>query len=139
VTLKDGRQRECVYLVEEESYLEVWGVYPEDDAAKSSVRIEDVADLAESPRRLPAELADKLYRSGESGMGYMIFTVAFRDGGRLAVVTGNAVDFIPLPPDKTWTDIEDVLPHVGRDAPDLTKAPDYCWCIYSGIGEKTAS
>ena len=133
VTLTDGRQVDHVYVVEQEPYSKIWGVYPEDDSGKSSVLIEGVADLEESPSRLPPALANKLYEAGECGMGYTIFTVVFKDGSRQSFVTGNAVDFISFPECKKRGDIQDVLPHEGRKSPDLVDAPDYFWCIYSGV------
>jgi hypothetical protein len=39
------------------------------------VAIQDVTQIADSPVRLPAELANQLYAAGESGMGYVVFTV----------------------------------------------------------------
>ena len=133
VTLTDGRKFDRVYIVEKEPYIKHWGVYPEDDRGKSSVLIEGVADFEESPSRLPPVHANKLYKAGESGMGYTIFTVVFNDGSQQPFLTGNAVDFISFPEDKNQTDMQDVLPHKGRKSPDLMDAPSYFWCIYSGV------
>jgi hypothetical protein len=94
VVLKSGEGFDTVYIVPEKPYLKHWGVYPEDDKGKRWIRIEDVAEVEDSPTRLPARFADELYRNGESGMGYTIFTVVFADGQRQACVTGNAVDFV---------------------------------------------
>jgi hypothetical protein len=133
VTLREGRVVDRVYVVEQAPYIRIWGVYPEDDRAKLSVPVEAIADLEESPFRLPPTLANKLYEAGESGMGYVIFTVLFRDGTRQAFATGNAVDFISFPQGKAQEDIEDVLPHEGRQSRELANAPDYFWCLYSGV------
>ena len=70
--------------------------------------------LAESPRRLPAQFANKLYKSGESGMGYTIFTVIFADGSRQAYGTGNAVDFISYPEGKGQMDVVDCAAPRGK-------------------------
>lgn len=134
-TLKDGRKIDYVYVVEQESYIRVWGVYPEDDPGKASVPVNEVADLSESPSRLPAALANKLYEAGESGMGYYIFTVVFADGLECAYTSESAVDFILIPEGYTNHDITDVLPHKGRGSPGMQGTPDYYWCIYSGIDE----
>lgn len=75
VTLRSGQTDDVVYIAKAESYIAAWGVRPEDDAAKRSVSIADVVDITESPRRLPATFANRLYDSGESGMGYSVFTV----------------------------------------------------------------
>ena len=130
VTLSDGNVLDTVYIEPEIPYLRSWGVYPEDDQGKKWVRIEDVAIVEESPSRLPALFANEIYRNGESGMGYTIFTVIFSDGDRQACVSGNAVDFIRYPDGKGPKDVIEVLPHEGRDA-DLIMAPDWYWCLYS--------
>jgi hypothetical protein len=135
-TLKDGRTLPCVYVMDAQSYIDGWGVWPEDDKGKHHVRIEDVVSIAESPLRLPARMANELYRAGESGMGYCLFTLVFSDGSRQAYVSGNAVDFIHLPNGKTTADISAVLPHEGRNA--LQKqSPEYFWCLF-GEGESGA-
>ena len=86
--------------------------------------------LAESPRRLPARFANKLYASGESGMGYKIFTVVFADGYHQSYSSGNAVDFIRYPEGLGPTDLVEVLPHEGRNA-DPVRCPEYYWCLFS--------
>lgn len=131
VILKDGRRIDRVYVVPEEPYILTWGVWPEDDNGKASIRVEAVMTVQESRHRLPAPLATKLYAAGESGMGYTIFTVVFDDGSQIAFQTGNAIDFIDYPAGKGPTSVVDVLPHVGREAPLLRRAPAYCWCLYS--------
>lgn len=76
---------------------------------------DEVAEVRECPLRMPAHLADKLYRAGESGMGYEIFTMDLRSGENLVFVTGNIVDFPDLPEGVTTFDILDVHPHEGRE------------------------
>jgi hypothetical protein len=131
VTLRDGSILDHVCLVEHASYLRVWGVEPADDPGKEWVRICDVISVTESPSRLPAQFANQLYGIGESGMGYMVFTVVFSDGSRQAYLTGGLVDFIDYPPLRGPKDVIDVLPHVGRDANPL-HGPKCYWCIYEG-------
>jgi hypothetical protein len=128
--LKDGTALVCVYVVPEVPYIKHWGVYPQQDRGKSYISLADVDALAESPRRLPAQFANKLYTHGESGMGYTIFTVVFTDGSRQAYGTGNAVDFIRYPEGKGPSDVADVLPHEGRNAEPIS-APLYYWCLFS--------
>jgi hypothetical protein len=128
--LKDGTVLACVYVVHEVPYIKQWGVYPQYDRGKSYISVTDVDALADSPKRLPAQFANKLYRRGESGMGYTIFTVVFTDGSRQAYVTGNAVDFISYPEGKTPSDVIDVLPHEGRAAEPISR-PEYYWCLFS--------
>jgi hypothetical protein len=129
--LNSGKVLDTVYIVPEKPYLKYWGVYPEDDRGKRWVRIEDVAGVEDSPTRLPARFADELYRHGESGMGYTIFTVVFANRQKQACVTGNAVDFIRYPPGKSPKDVVAVIPHEGRRDDSLVKAPEWYWCLHS--------
>ena len=130
VTLMNGTILDTVYIEPEKPYLHFWGVYPEDDRGKRSIRIEDVLEVEDSPTRLPAKFANEIYRQGESGMGYTIFTVVFADGTRQACVSGNAVDFIHYPIGKGPNNVTEVLPHEGRAA-ELIKGPQWYWCLYS--------
>lgn len=135
VRLASGELRDFVYVGDADAYIRAWGVWPEDDDAKSAVALDNVVAVEESPHRLPVDLANKLYEWGESGMGYTLFTVVLRDGRRLPRVTGNAVDFPALPDGVTTHDIVDVL-REGREVfrdraprPDEGTAP-YAWCLY---------
>ena len=130
VKLANGAVLPCVYVVHDKPYLKMWGVYPENDRGKSWVRVQDVAEVVESPYRLPAKFATELYNSGESGMGYTIFTVVFSDGSKQAYGAGNAVDFIQYPEGKCATDVVSVLPHEGRNS-QMPRMPSYYWCLYS--------
>lgn len=133
--MKDGTLLDRVYLVSQAPWIKVWGVYPNQDLGKSEVLVEDILSIAESPSRLPASFANDLYRAGESGMGYIVFTVVFRRTipflrRRKSYVTGNAVDFIDYPLGKGPKDVVSVLPHVGRRVWNKA-SPRYCWCLYS--------
>lgn len=132
VRLHDGSFRDRVYVLPAAEYIKQWGVYPEDDRGKDSIRIEDIADLQESPLRLPAEFANELYAHGESGMGYFTFRVRFRNGAARSYVTGSAVDFVPFPTGMTGADIVKVEPHGGRGDTALSGSP-YAWCLFDGI------
>lgn len=129
-TLRDGSVQDCVYLVSQAQYIRVWGSYPEDDRRKSSIRIQDIESVVESPNRLLAKIANRIYEAGESGMGYTVFTLVFGDGSRQSYLTGDAVDFIDYPDGKTANDVLEVLPHVGRDTQPRSGRP-YYWCLYS--------
>jgi hypothetical protein len=133
VVLKDGSSLDRVYIVDAQPWFEQWGVWPEQDSAKFSLSIRDVARILDSPSRLPARFANQIYEAGESGMGYTIFTVKFRDGTSTAVGTGNAVDFIEYPDGQSPQTVVAVLPHVGRDDPKLRSGPDYRWCLFEGF------
>lgn len=129
--LQDGRSFDTVYVEPQGTYIKYWGVYPEDDEDKLSIRLDDVAELESSPVRLPARFATELYRNGESGMGYIVFTVLFADGQRQACVSGNAVDFIRYPAGKGPQDVVGVIPHEGPRDSSLVKGPEWYWCLYS--------
>ena len=81
VVRKDG---ERVYVADYAPYIRMWGVTPEEDQGKKCVAIQDVVKIEESPFRLPARFANQIYKAGESGMGYCIFTVQFDDGSSQA-------------------------------------------------------
>lgn len=135
VRLKDGRTLDRVYVVEARPYIAHWGVWPDQDSHKNEVRVEDVAEIHESPSRLPANFATELYRAGESGMGYLVFTVRFSDGTEKSYASGNAVDFISLPLGKSGNDIAGVVPYEGRDRAVTSNVP-YFWCIHGSGTEK---
>jgi len=135
VVLKSGEACDTVYIVPEKPYIEHWGAYPENDSGKRWIRMEDIAEVEESPIRLPAQYANEIYKNGESGMGYTIFTVVFADGVRQACVSGNAVDFIRYPLGKGPKDVVAVIPHEGRKDKALVNSPEWYWCIYSEQSE----
>jgi hypothetical protein len=136
VVTKDGRTVDCVYIVPEEPYIKLWGVWPEDDRGKWSLPITAVAEIRDSDSRLPGKFANQLYEAAESGMGYCVFTVVFADGSSQVYVTGNAVDFIPYPAGKSSQDVIQVLPHKGRGEPGTLAGLDYHWCLYGGIAKR---
>lgn len=129
VTLKNGKQLDRVYIVESDSYLKAWGIMPDQDKGKNFVLVEDIEEIRESSLRMPAKLANKLYKAGESGMGYCLYKMTLDNGESIDVVAGNAIDFPPLPQGIRSNNIKDVFPHQGsRQNP--TKSPNYIWCIY---------
>jgi hypothetical protein len=113
VTLRTGEQRDAVYLSPAIPWFEQWAVWPDEDAGKRSLSLEDILDFEESPTRLPPEFAEVLYAAGESGMGYQIFQLHFRDGSTASFGTGNAIDF------------------AGRDDRLMRGARDHAWCLFN--------
>jgi hypothetical protein len=81
-----------VYVADAAQYIDLWGILPEFDSHKRSVPIDDVVGIEESPTRIPAHPASKMYEAGESAMGGCIFTLVLEDGRRPPCSTGNAVD-----------------------------------------------
>ena len=136
VRLRDGQMIDRVYVQPLEPYRTYWGVLPHDDPGKRAIAIEEIVDLEESPSRLPPGFADELYRAGESGMGYTVFRVEFRNGASLAIMAGNAVDFIPYPPGLSPADIIAIRPHAGRDDSPQS-SPPYYWAIFDGVEAPT--
>jgi hypothetical protein len=138
VTLHDCTSLDRVYLVSQAPWIKLWGVHPRSDSGKSEVLVSDLLSVVESPSRLPAPFATELYKAGESGMGYTVFTVVFKTTipflrRRKTYLTGNAVDFIAYPLGKGPKDVVSVLSHVGRRSASLAKKvqPKYYWCLYS--------
>jgi hypothetical protein len=127
VALKDGTTRDCVYVVSQATLTRDWGFYPK---GERNISINDVASFRDSPSRLPAAFANKLYSAGESLMGSAIFTVVFSDGSTQAYSTGDMIDFISYPDGKSPADVVDVLPHVGRNATPQKGRHSYL-CLYS--------
>ncbi len=131
VTLKNGEILENVYITEVNNYLKDWGMLPNYDSGKMGILIEDVENISSSPNRLNPDLANKLYKAGESGMGYCIFKIIFDNGQTLDVLTGNAVDFVPTPIGLTTKNIKDVIPHEGSRT-KYTEGLKYYWCLFDG-------
>ncbi len=136
VTLKNGDTLNNVYFQEEQSYLKTWGVMPDADAGKRHVLIEDVTEIKESPNRLPPDLANKIYDSGESGMGYCLYKLVLDSGKTIDICVGNAVDFVPLPNGLTTKNVKDVLPHQASRK-NFVNRPEYYWCLFKGDIPKT--
>lgn len=133
VVFKNGQEYPCVYVMDAQTYINVWGEWPDTGTGKKSLNIDDVTLIEESPFRVPAQFATEIYRSGESGMGYFIFIVLFNDGTSQAYLTGGAIDFIDLPNGKKSSDISAVYPHQGHDS-KCKRGREYYWCLF-GEGE----
>lgn len=130
VRLVDGSVVERVYVQEATAWGSIWGGRPDEDSGKREIPIEEVVEIFPSEVRLPARIANKLYRAGESGMGYYIFILVVRDGRHFVRGTGGAVDFVELPEWTAPADIIDVLPHEGYGDVWPGGGSDYAWCLY---------
>ncbi len=128
VVVIDGNAVECVFMVEAEEYIHSWVVWPDQDEGKSENLIHEVVRSEESPYRLFVLYAQRLYEAGESVMGYVLFEILYEDGSNSYQVSGNAVDFVSLPPGKMIDDIKKLNPHKGRDAGHQLRPPVYSWC-----------
>jgi hypothetical protein len=133
VTLASGGVVDRVYVVEADGYFGLWGW----DERRPYISLDDVVAIRESPTRLPSKYSDRVYQAGESGMGYVVFTVVTSNGSRYPFSMGDAVDFPNWPPNVEPRDVIDVLPHVGREAfrdggyQPTQHGADYFWCLYS--------
>ena len=132
VVTRDGRVFDRVYVQSRQPYLAHWGILPFNDPHKGWIAISEIVDLDESPFRIPPDLATQIYEKGETGMGVTKFRVVFRDKKSLAVMTGNALDFIPLPEGMTGADALHAYPITGWEE-QTELAPRYYWSIYDGV------
>jgi hypothetical protein len=148
VRLEEDTWLPRVYVQEARSWLELWGAWPDEDPGKTEVAIGEVVEIADSPVRLPAHLATRMYDAGESGVGGFRdrepciaglpilremqrgcrFTLVLADGRRLGCETGNAIDFVDLPPGVSTSHVVDLHPHVRAGEP--TTGAAYAWCLY---------
>ena len=131
VVLKTGEQIDCVYLISLKDYVKMWRFYPDRGRDKGFIGLDEIASIDESRFRLPAKFADMLNASGESGMGYSIFTVVFKSGFRQAYLAGDAaVDFVRYPDGLNRQDVVDVWPNSGRGTAYI-ECSKYGWCVFS--------
>ncbi len=110
VELKDGKILERVSFLSADSFINHWGfgVRTKEQIGSLEVSVHDVKKIWESPHRLPAKFANKIYAHGESGMGLMVFTLVLKDGRRKTLATGNAVDFVGMPRGVSLDMIDDI-------------------------------
>jgi hypothetical protein len=128
IRLDTGQELPCVYFIDAEEHFGVNGKLPK-SYYEHSIPIENIVSVFISPFRLPQELADELYRQGESAMGAFMFTVEFSNGDQYSYSTGSWVDFIELPPGIRASDATKVIPHklLSKKKKSVKK---YYWCIY---------
>lgn len=88
--------------------------------------------------RLPVCFANELYAAGESGMGYRVFVIEFRDGTGQAYHTGGAVDFLEYPDSKGPEDVVRALPHEGRSKwIHLAHHAEYSVCLVTDLPQSS--
>ena len=134
-TLENGEVYDRVYFVTPYRYISCWGIWPEDDKGKRSISIKDVKHIRESPYRLPAEFANRLYEAEQNIKDGYMFKLSLADGRKLLFAMVGTVDFPNIPPDIDMNQVVDAVPYQGEDFVD--RAPkenetgaDYYWCIY---------
>jgi hypothetical protein len=131
--MRDGSVHERVYLVDADAYAR-WAL-----PGQTVLNARDVAWVEESHQRLPAEFANSLYAAGESGMGYCLFTLRFRDGTEQRYLTGNVIDFLAYPQGYGPADVVHAEPHGVRTAEGRVEGLPYQWCPVSGLREMAAT
>jgi hypothetical protein len=94
--------------------------------------VEQIRDIRESPTRLPRRFAQSVYDAGESGMGYTIYAVVYRDNARSYHGGGNldCFDFVSYPEGQSARTVSGVLPHQGRMERKISN-PLVVWCVFS--------
>jgi hypothetical protein len=131
VLLKTGEKIDCVYLISLKDYVKLWRFYPDRGRDKGFIDLDEIASISDSRFRLPVKFGNILNASGESGMGYSIYTVVFKSGFRQAYLTGNGgLDFVRYPDGLTNEDVIDVCPHTGSRTAYI-RGSKYSWCVFS--------
>jgi len=132
VCLDDGSWQDHVYVQEVDSWLYHRGAAPATDGRRE-VPFARVQEIRDSASRLPVDIAQTLYRAGETNMGGISFALITRGAQRITAEAGGAVDFVDLPEGIAPSDIVGVEPHA-RDARfgrhRRTTLP-FAWCLYS--------
>ena len=102
-------------------YIKCWGVWPDQDKGKREIKIQNVVRIEACRFALPTPHAQCLNDAGESGMGYMVFEIEYRDGSRTAHLSGCVVNFVRIAEEKTMADVVAVHPHAGRNSGSLRR------------------
>ncbi len=129
VMLKDSMKYENVLFTDSHSFGKVWKIWPSINVEGKEINVSDIVDLKESKSRLPAVFAHKLYQAGETRMGFIDFTVEFKDGTNQAYCSPGIIDFINYPSGKSNNDIMRVLPHKGIRKNQMDE-PEFFWCLF---------
>ena len=127
----DDNFYDCVYLVEESGYFSRWGVWPEDDKGKRCLPVGNIKSVRKSDVSVPVNIATKIYATAESGMGYRVFTLKFKNNIFQSYQTGLMVDFLLLPKHCRNTDIIDVFANKVLPDHEVMSDANYYWCLYS--------
>ena len=130
--LDDGSVHDRIYFVDSNEFARIWGIVSE----RPTVDAGRVVQIEVATDRLPPDLANTLYEAGESGMGYCVFVVRFRDGAEQPYVTGNAVDFLDWPTGRSGADAVAVYPHHGRGMPHRAGL-SFQWCPVANLAAAT--
>ena len=128
VTLASGLVDSYVYVVETESWHRLWGIDPEEDRFKSSLSVDEIVSIRDSPYRIPPQIANEIYGGGEDGMGYFSFQLLLERGAALNCLTGNAIDFLEWPAGVSPSQVIGVNIH--SRAPNEVDGAKYRWALF---------
>ena len=133
VGLRDGNVLPRVYVADLATIELLCGrATPENHISDSWLSPDQVTFIRESPVRLPARFANKVYAIGESGMGYTSFIVKFGCWPGRRCAQGLA-DFIAYPPLQGPQTVRDVVPWLRprwrNRVPPVP--PRFQWCVFS--------
>lgn len=144
VTLNDGSVHPRAYVQDYEGWHREWLIEPFDptDPDWRWIDIDDVADIEESPFRLPPDVATAIWKLPEWGMGFTVFTLVTKDGSSYPYV-GSMGDYYKLPENVSPQDIvgigeisQSLLSLPRREMLRHCLSDDYgflTWCIYDGV------
>lgn len=136
--MQDNTLHDRLYIASAQDYASARTsmVWPEHiiKPGRSLLRIGDIKAVHASPTRIPAAIAQKIYAGGETSMGVFRFTLRFRDGSlQTYEIASTEIDFLHLP-DRSGSDIVDVLVHESVSAVVRLSNPAFQWILY-GSGE----
>jgi hypothetical protein len=131
--LNDGTVQKCVYFMTAATSMRLLGRNgPAAVPDRNWILEDEVASIGESPVRLPARFANKIYRAGESHYGCYTFALVFSRWLRRGYTVGGFVDFLEFPRGHGPSDVKEVLLAVGPiRATRACQVPDYRWCVCS--------
>ena len=94
---------------------------------------DDLFSIKDSPSRLPVRFANELYRAGETGMGYLLFTIVFSWWPRRECVALGTVGFVDYPRWRGPSAVKAVPPHVGsrRKKKHRLRQLESHFCVFS--------
>jgi len=95
VQFASGRIEDRVLVMNAEWFTSVWSV---DHRQWETLSLTDAVSFRESPSRLPAAIANRIYLDGERNMGAYAFELSFEGRPAVQFVVGSFVDFVDLPP-----------------------------------------
>jgi hypothetical protein len=128
--LNDGTVLECIYFMTAATSKRLLGREGSTLPDRYWVSKGDVASIRKSPVRLPASLANQIYRAGETHNGCYIFTLVFSRWVRRGYLVGGFVDFLDFPTGHGPSDVKELLLRIGPSR--ASQVPEYRWCVYSG-------